>query len=354
MQKTTGGEDGHLHAKLSGWILNGILKHIPSIPLNIRQQMVHAALAHQEWNPEKNEMTKYFTNNEPTSQEVLKIERSGLVGAHAIERMIAYDVGAQAAKSLDFVTKINPERQTKLVTPKDNTDLFHHIEFYMRNLFPVTTEGAPDAVNRAMTKRVEDAKAISGAFLYLASTDEVRQQIFAPEMARDRGEQLNAEELIANKKKLLSPELWNAIKNKVRQVENSLSLKTAVDTSTLEQLAEKASGLKLEDPAAQKALGVIKQKLAAVTDPEAQKRLAFGLAFAEEQIRFYKTEGNKAIQKAVGDKKNFTPHSVERILADYAAKELGVKADRQGNQREGNKERNGNRGNRRDGGRNNH
>lgn len=319
---TTGGEDGNLHPKLSGMMLNAILTHIPGIPADVHNQMVYAVLAHQGWNPNKDNLVGHFTNSEPTSQEVLKIERSGLVGPHAISRMIAYDVGAQAAKSLDFATKVNPERQTKL-DAANNTDLFHHIEFYMRNLFSLDVDGAPQAVNQAVNDRADQLKAVSGAFLHLASTDEIRKQIFAPELARDRGEAIDEATLTQNRKKPLSPKVWNLIKTLAAEAQADSSYNQTLETLTLESLAEVMSG-EADTPIGKKTHERVQAKIKAVTDPEARKRLAYGLEFACRAGKIQSEKEESIMRAALASKQLAPDHSVERVLTEFVTDFQGI------------------------------
>jgi hypothetical protein len=155
---------------------------------NLRNEILNAVLDHQ-------------TGNSRTSfiaQAVQRADREQLVGYEILHRSLAFDTGFYG---LQIRSTVIPERSHSLPLPgaADDTHLFHHIEFYMRNLFA--------NVGRAAHQHTVQGKIESGRFLWLASSPSMRAQIFAPEIARDEGR----EPLPGKFKAPLDLPLWKAI-----------------------------------------------------------------------------------------------------------------------------------------------
>jgi len=155
---------------------------------NIRNEILNAVLDHQSG----------FSRTSFIAQAVQRADREQLVGYEMLHRSIAFDVGFHG---LQIRGARIPEREHTLPLPghADDTHLFHHIEFYLRNAFP--------NVGGKASEHSDQGKIESGRFLWLASSPSMRAQIFAPEIARDNG---NAP-LRGQYKEPLSEPVWRAI-----------------------------------------------------------------------------------------------------------------------------------------------
>jgi hypothetical protein len=156
----------------------------------LRNEILNAVLDHQSGHSR----TSFI------AQAVQRSDREQLVGYEMLHRSFAFDVGFHGVQVRGV--KI-PERVHTLALPgaADDRHLFHHIEFYMRNLVP--------NVGRCAELHAERGKIESGTFLWLAASPEMRAQIFAPELARDQGIAL----IQGKYKEPLKPHVWEAIRD---------------------------------------------------------------------------------------------------------------------------------------------
>lgn len=154
----------------------------------LRNEILNAVLDHSSGNSR----SSFF------AQAVQRADREQLVGFEMLHRSFAFDIGFFALQVRGV--KI-PERRHTLPLPgtEDDTHLLHHIEFYMRNLFP--------NVGKCAERHAEKGRIESGRFLWLAASPEMRAQIFAPEIARDEAESCPE----GRYKAPLEPHVWRAI-----------------------------------------------------------------------------------------------------------------------------------------------
>jgi len=188
--KQIGGSAGVDHAKLSFSLAKKLLDHFPQIPQVLKEHLLYAILMHQQG-----------TGKPFMAQTVARCDREQLVGPEAIQRMFAFDVGLQG---VHIQTTANEERRSTLPSPgtPEDTEVMHHIEFYMRNLYP--------AIGTQAQANEDKLKSISGIFLMLANTQSIRKQIFAPEFARDENKLMGEQSL--QSKKPLAEHVWHEIK----------------------------------------------------------------------------------------------------------------------------------------------
>lgn len=156
----------------------------------LRNEILNAVLDHQSGN----------SRSSFIAQAVQRSDREQLVGYEMLHRSFSFDVGFYGLQVRGVKL---PERRHTLALPgaADDTHLFHHIEFYMRNLFP--------NVGKRAELHVEKGKIESGRFLWLAASPEMRAQIFAPELA---GEQERVR-MKGTYKEPLKPHVWEAIRD---------------------------------------------------------------------------------------------------------------------------------------------
>jgi hypothetical protein len=155
---------------------------------NLRNELLNAVLDHQTGHSR----TSFF------AQAVQRADREQLVGYEMLHRSFGFDLGFYGLRIRG--SKI-PERSHTLPLPgrADDDLLFHHIEFYMRNLF--------SNIGREAERHTDKGKVESGRFLWLAASPEMRSQIFAPEMARDEGREV----VQGRYKGALEPRVWKEI-----------------------------------------------------------------------------------------------------------------------------------------------
>jgi hypothetical protein len=154
----------------------------------LRNELLNAILDHQTGN----------SRGSFIAQAVQRADREQLVGYEILHRSLSFDVGFHGLQIRGM--KI-PERFHSLALPghQDGVHLFHHVEFYMRNLFA--------NVGSQAERHSDKGKIESGRFLWLAASPEMRAQIFAPEIARDRGNVIPQ----GTYKSPLEPHVWRAI-----------------------------------------------------------------------------------------------------------------------------------------------
>ncbi|MEK7605547.1 MAG: HD domain-containing protein [Patescibacteria group bacterium] len=318
-----GGEQGDKHTELSFYIAKQLFDAFPQLDQAVRDHILYSILVHQKWpNKSEEETIGYqMTMNEPLNRSVMGSDRLQLVGPEAILRFIGFDIG-ESDKPLDFDTKVKPERKEALDN-KAETDLSEHIEFYMRNLLPVEVPGSPQAANNAVNQRCNLLRAISGAYLWLSSSDEIRKQIFAPELARDRGETVDEVKLATNKKRILSKEIWGEIKGQIAAIEFpdiQTGIKTEVQqltsTKSLEEIV--MSFVKAENASTtQKGITKIKEKVGKITDPAATERLKVGIGYALAMRDRLSRNTLKTISAMNNDLPHFPAHSLEKSFSQF-------------------------------------
>lgn len=165
------------HAVFGFMILKDVLDSALKLPPDRDSQLAEAAeILKGEL---LNAVLDHQTGNSRSSfiaQAVQRADREQLVGYEMIHRSISFDVGFSDQK---IASDINPERERTLPLPgaKEDNHLFHHIEFYMRNLYA--------NIGSVAKTHADAGKVESGTFLYLAAADAMRAQIFAPELAHD-------------------------------------------------------------------------------------------------------------------------------------------------------------------------
>ena len=155
---------------------------------NLRNEILNAVLDHQCGDSRASFI----------AQAVQRADREQLVGYEMLHRSLAFDTGFHG---LRLRSAVMSERCHTLPLPGSahDTHLFHHIEFYMRNLFP--------NVGRAAHHHTDRGKVETGRFLWLAASPAMRAQIFAPEIARDEGRHSRTGKFKAP----LDPPIWRAI-----------------------------------------------------------------------------------------------------------------------------------------------
>src|SRR3989339_539272 len=181
--KPIGGLIGHVHPQMSFHFARRVLNCF-SIPKKLIDHIVFSILEHQHPRQGATRMARA----------VQRADREQLIGPEAVIRMLGFDVGLHG---LRLKTNMHPQKNINIAAaghPGDD-DFFHHIEFYMRNLFPLEGPCGEEWATRL--------KVMSGQFLWMSATDDIRKQIFAPEMMEVSS--------IGNFKKKLSPKIWQEI-----------------------------------------------------------------------------------------------------------------------------------------------
>lgn len=293
------------HANISSYYLNKLLEQYPEIPQALKDQMRYAVLVHTKG-----------TSEETMAQLVQRADREQLVGAEGVRRMFIADAALGTAK---VKTKHNPQRKTQLPLPgkSDDTDLFHHIEFYMRNLYPNIGKNGE---NRASTLKAE-----SGIFLWLASTDSIRQQIFAPELEAYEGQKIIAENEkgeVKFKKPLLES-IWKLIQQRAEE-EGRIAMELYGDLSLSELLSRfigrKNTNLEWEENGRKKNVIADLTTQANALSRAEQERLRIGLAFALRKINAQEDDMRVTSWKMY-ENPNSSPlekHMAKLILQRYA------------------------------------
>jgi hypothetical protein len=176
------------HAQLSTALARQLFVPFNTIPQLLKEHILYALLNHTEG-----------TGKPFFAQAVQRCDREQLVGPEGIERVIGCDGGVTGLQ----LNALSDEKfRYSLPSPgsPEDKDVMHHIEFYMRNLYPnIGSKGEQNA---------EELKVVSGIFLSLAVTDEIRAQIFAPEIAREEGKMIDHGE----NKQILSQQTWELIR----------------------------------------------------------------------------------------------------------------------------------------------
>jgi len=326
-----GGELGDKHAELSFYTTKQILDCFPKLDPTIKDHILYSILVHQQWPKKELENTPGYkmTMNEPINRSVMGSDRLQLVGPEAILRFIGFDIGEGL---LGFETAVNPQRKTQLDN-KAETSLAEHVEFYMRNLLPVEVPGSSAVANKKANQQALELKAISGAFIWLSSTDQIREQIFAPELARDPdfapklardpGQTVDEVKLAENKKRILAPDVWAEVKRQIELAEGGGSdkvVKAEIDlVTTNKSSTDLATHLVSSENASVTAKGLvaIKDRIGKVTDPKAQERLAIGLGYAAVMRDRYDQARFKTLVGIQNNTQQFPANSLERTFASF-------------------------------------
>lgn len=320
----TGGELGDKHAEMSFYITKQLIDAFPQLDGAVKNHILYSILGHQQWPKKDQEGTVGYQMimNEPLNRSVMGADRLQLVGPEGILRFIGFDMG-ETEKSLDFDTKVKPERKEMMVPGKEETDLAEHVEFFMRNLLPVEVPGSPKAANDKVNDRSNLLRAISGTYLWLSSSDEIRKQIFAPELAREAGQTVDVDKLAANKKTILPKEIWEEIKGQVASIDFpgiQTGIKSEIDqlisTKSLEDIV--MSLVTTENASTtQKGMAKIKEKIAKVTGPQAIDRLKVGLGYVLAMRDRYTRDSLRTISAMNTDLAHFPSHSLEKTFAGF-------------------------------------
>lgn len=180
----------------------------------LRDEILNAVLDHQSGSSRTSAMAQY----------VQRADREQLVGYEALHRFISFDVGFYG---LDIHAVSNLELRHKLPLPgtPEDSHLLVHAEFYARNLFENLGVRASEHTNRG--------KIETGRFLALAATQVMREQIFHPEIQRDRHQEVSTHW----SKKPLVEQVWGEIRDFVTP-ERIGHLDTIRGNRTLKELAE--------------------------------------------------------------------------------------------------------------------
>lgn len=300
---------GEVHPKISYYFLKQILKDFPEIPAKLRDHILYSVVIHQTGKGDS-----FF------AQAVQRCDREQLIGAEGPMRILS---AAIEEGNMSLVAPIQERRKRELSLPAKPVDLTlpeeirdlpdseipHRIEFYMRNLYPnVGSRGEIDA---------SENKIISGIFLLISSTQPIREQIFAPEYARDNG---LTETLQLRFKKPMSEESWRSIKTLI-QNDHELSLEIfrtmegkSCDALILEMIS--ACGASVTEKQREFILKEVEQ----MSDYE-KTCYSYGCAYV---ICIRKREDKKDTDLLERTKAIYDPESLPYKVAEYIFEEMTV------------------------------
>ena len=146
------------------------------IPTVVRDHVLYAILKHSIY-PATTEMGKI----------VQSADRAQLVGPEGVARLFSVQSGVWNVPLVELDPQRRAAKPRDVV--EDGFDLLHSVEFYVRHLYPLYGDKA-QAHGDAL-------RAESVAFLYLATHDPMREQIFAPELG-----------LAGEQKKIIPSHIW--------------------------------------------------------------------------------------------------------------------------------------------------
>lgn len=185
--KPQGGVMGHHHPIFSFIIAQELFALLPPIPQQLKEHVLFALVSHQQGN---------FTP--VIAQIVQRSDREQLIGSEGIARFFAFDVGLHH-QHISVERRTLREHTLPLPGTPEDTEVFHHAEFYLRNLY--------ECIGAKTQPRIESLKSISATFLWLASSEEIRAQIFAPEFFREQNKPYEEH----HHKPPLSKQVWHNI-----------------------------------------------------------------------------------------------------------------------------------------------
>lgn len=283
------------------------------IPQELRDQHLYAILTHQVAKGE-------LVDNNFLAQAVQRADREQLIGAEAALRFIAFDTHFTGCSFSALYTEEEAwqlSKQLPLPGTAEDKILFHHIEFYMRNLFRQHGSRGEE--------RASQRKAISAMFLYLAATDDARQVIFAPEFARASGVPLQDQHW--SKSKFVPENVWAAIQQGPAADIQERMNKLKLDAGALKELlfialtpslatSPKDLGCDLESSLligkyARPAWETIERNIDQLSETEAE-RFFDGVAYALAMREVQDQEGLMILQQI---RNRFAPHEPEHQIA---------------------------------------
>lgn len=351
--KVLGSDEGREHPKASYYILDAILKHFPTIPQEIRDNLCYAVLVHQDWLSDKTAPNYNLIMNGILERSTASADRQQLLGPEGVTRFFQYDVGLS---DREIAVAPDESRKTKLDPKQKNPSLPLpiHVEYYMRTHRPVdlptlpVNDSWPDDIvklikeentalqrtNERVNLHARRLEAMSGAFIYLG-WPHLRDEIFAPELEIDRreaerpgsGEQWrreNEETYAKNEKNFLHPETWSLIKQQIQEIsqdgtELNKKVKARRGNKSLEQLVKDlvtAPHAAVQDDE----LANIRKKLSAVTTPDAYEGLATALAYVLV-MRDELAEYHNSVVRSIKDNPElYPPQSLERRIVDFVSR----------------------------------
>jgi hypothetical protein len=302
-----GGVRGEDHAFLSFEIVRLLLEAFPEIPQELRDALLYSIVVHQRGHGREN-----FG-----AQLVQRADREQLIGAEFIARAISAGVGLGG-----FHIKIptDSRRAVGLELPgtPQHCDLAHHLEFYARNLYP--------SVGLHAEQHSNAGKVVSGTFLKLAGGTEHHEQLFAPELARDRGVSIQ----LGRFKSPLTVPCWRAIAeplepslqercNEARSQNKLLELAYQLCTLPLAANPQK-SAVDLSKDKPGTAWDLIEKQIGAL-DPAESASWHQAFAYALVRNRDASTEDHRIIA-AAQDFYRGTPNSVGALLTKFVEREV--------------------------------
>lgn len=224
--KSEGGLAGTLHPMISFDFVKRILGPLTAkdendktrIPRLVSDSLLYGILVHQAGNTTEDEVVRRIQRADRVA---------GLTGAEAWARYVLFDVG-EGANQFEVTM---PDALLPYMVPKPgestDTSLPLHAAFYLRNLFPNIGNA------ETLTRQEIDRKAEVGALIWLSTSPQERNAIFAFELAREQGQdaleeyRVRQEEALASftgnaadapkngylKNNMLSKEVWNRMQS---------------------------------------------------------------------------------------------------------------------------------------------
>jgi hypothetical protein len=290
--KPAGGVGGSEHAivgfLITKELLGDVLERGTSDPEladalgRMKNEILNAVLDHQRGGSRSSYM----------AQVVQRADREQLVGYEMLHRSFAFDVGIQG---LSIAGGSDPKCRERLPMPGslEMRNIFHHLEFYMRNLH--------DNIGATAREYAEQGKIQTGRFLWLSCPPEMRARIFHPELARD-GMARRHLETHATKRPLLFS-TWGAVPASASEISALDVIRGGRSLESLMYEFIHPTHAARSDASVSGGWGAIKRELGHVTG-DLDKHLGRGLVYALSLRASMAKESGEIIAAA---KERFTP-----------------------------------------------
>lgn len=300
------------HTKLSFQAFKQVM-NLFEIPKSLKDHLLYAVLQHQGKNDP--DTGKFFLYG------VQRADRLQLVGPEGLLRQMAEDLTQVRHQPLSLKTNLDDKYKFDLPLPYREVggSWFRHLEFYLRNLYPVTGSLGKEAS--------ESRQVVTSKFLYIATIPEVRDQIFAPEILRDKTLVFQTGQF----KKPLSQEMWNQIKESL-PIKDELRMRLLVASNSLEQLASLFCNAPcatpidvVKAPKTKSPLEIIQQKAAELNQEELNS-FKMGIAYAILARDSADSDDGALITKVQAA---YCPTEVPHIIASAISAQLLIGSDEQ-------------------------
>ncbi|HSW88511.1 MAG TPA: hypothetical protein VLG12_05095 [Candidatus Saccharimonadales bacterium] len=204
---TVGNKVRSKHAKISFLFAQSILSKFDDIPPALTDQILYAVLTHQERIDDPSSLPPQRSERIPL--QVKQADRQQLLGPEGCFRMITYNGGLHEASLISTET----DERKKHIDPDGPyaNELTYMIEYHMRR-------DPGNNFGKKAEEETHELKAMSGVFLWLIASDNLREIIFYPEFNYENDQDLDEMILAIQNKSLLPKGVLGKIISTIEEI----------------------------------------------------------------------------------------------------------------------------------------